>query len=198
MHEGSPIRTALLVVAAAFGFLLGYLIFDDSAELQSLRTEIEHAKRLARAGESERRPPRLPIAQRLAPDESASSRSVPKGLAQFGVTPEEWESAIELARRAAEGEYILKWERASSKKILDGTLSQIVSEAEPKRAAEYDPLFEELGLVPAVADQLKTHVAKIHRASLEVEGAIQQVLAARQAYDQRLHTLLDDEGVSRA
>lgn len=27
-----------------------------------------------------------------------------------------------------------------------------------------------------------------------MEGAIQQVLAARQAYDQRLHTLLDDEG----
>jgi hypothetical protein len=50
-----------------------------------------------------------------------------------------------------------------------------------------------MGVSSDVSEQLKTHVAKIHRASLEAEVAMQQILQARRDYDQRLRSTLSEE-----
>jgi hypothetical protein len=115
----------------------------------------------------------------------------------YGITPEDWDGTHALQQRRAEGEYILKFERPTTKKFLQHDFAQLAAETAQQYASNYDRVFAEMGIDPITADQLKIHASKIHRATLEVDVAIQQVLHARNDYDSRIRSSVSEEQYTR-
>jgi hypothetical protein len=53
-----------------------------------------------------------------------------------------------------------------------------------------------MGIAPEVVDTLTNHLAKIHKASIQSEAAIQQVMEARSAYLKKLQAIVPSEKLS--
>jgi len=193
--------TFALITVAAIGFAVGYFVSRSSCETEKRTTELRQQPLVTLRGERSTAPS-------TAKGSASSRRTGDAGspgwewvrdersrefFAKIYVTRGDIAEVTEMEKRRAHGEYILQNERPTTRKFLDYDFREIVSQASADAATEYDQLFAEMGVASDVAEQLKTHLAKIHRASLEATVAIQQILQAREDYDKRLRSTLSEE-----
>lgn len=192
---------AALITVAVIGFSIGYFVAQNSREAPKREPEAVPRPALTRSGRrsggptfatgsADLRRNNEALSDGLGWVEDARSREF---FSKIHVTRADLERVTEMEKQRAKGEYILQNERPTTKKFLDHDFGEIVSQAAAARAPEYDQLFAQLGVGPEVAEQLKTHLAKIHRASLEVNVAIQQIQQARYDYEQRVRSTMSEE-----
>ncbi len=112
-------------------------------------------------------------------------------------TPDDIEVTRAMQRRRGAGEFILRNEPPLMRRSQEWNFAALASKALTNNAARYDGLFSKLGIEPNVSRDLQIHLSRIHRASLEVESAVIQLLDARLRFDQRMRVLLDAEKYSR-
>lgn len=182
-----------LAAVAVLCFATGYFGADDSARVRRLQAEIDRLPRSAPAGAASRPPFAASRGEQPSGQRGARPAATPDLIIQLGLTPEELKQTEDINARQAQGEYILKLERPTTRKFLDHDFRQIVAEQMPTIAERYDPVFAALGLPPETRAQLKTHLGKLHRADLELTVALQQVEEARQAYDRTMRASLSAE-----
>lgn len=190
---------------AAIAFAVGFFISDDSAIVAKLQAELaqrpppKHAAQTSAAGiwKGTASIRRSGSAGPAGASDSAQEWPPNELFAKLKITKEDWDKTWEMNKRKDQGEYLLNNERPTTRKFLDWDFSEIVARKAEQRAAEYDRLFAELGVKPETAEQLKTHVAKIQRAALEAEVAIDQLLTARRDYDQRVRSTMGEESYQR-
>lgn len=182
-----------LAAVAVLCFATGYFVADDSVRVQSLQAEIDRLPRSAPAGLPSRPPFTASRGEQPGGLRGARPTATPDLIIQLGLTPEELKQTEEINARQAQGEYILKLERPTTRKFLDHDFRQLVTEQMPALAERYDPVFAALGLPSETQAQLKTHLGKLQRADLELTVALQQVEEARQAYDRTMRASLSAE-----
>jgi hypothetical protein len=189
-----------LICVAVIAFAVGYFVSRNSVEAKKRDSESVQGASATWRGKHSTAPK---IGKRSAslsgtgglnpPDITSEHPESRQFFEKIGVTREDLRRVEEMEKRRAQGEYILQNERPTTRKFLDHDFAQIVAQAAAEKAPEYDQLFAQMGVSPEVTEQLRTHVAKIHRASLEAEVAMQQILQARRDYDQRLRSTLSEE-----
>ncbi|MCI0538227.1 MAG: hypothetical protein L0Z50_23720 [Verrucomicrobiales bacterium] len=192
-----------LITVAAIAFAVGYFVSPNPSEAEKREAELAQrsTEKLTgkRSASSSRKGP-VTIGRAgdpsspVALSEHHESREF---FAKINVTKEDLERVEQMEKRRAQGEYILQNERPTTRKFLDYDFGEIVAQATADNAGEYDQLFAQTGVAPESAEQLKAHLAKIHRASLEATVAIQQILQARQDYDERLRSTMNEENYQR-
>lgn len=197
--SSDPLRWRLAVIALVC-FATGYFVADDSARVQSLQAEIDRLpKSSGWRSPPVQRPSFLKTASSTNPPglRPVTPEPLPDLITRLGITPGELTETEEINARQRKGEYILKLERPTTRKFLDYDFKQIVAERAAALAERYDPVFTELGLSTATREQLKTHLGKIQRASLELTVAKQQMEEARQAYDKTIRSTLSGADYER-
>jgi len=193
------------LIVVVIGFLTGYFWADDSAEIRKLRTEL-YQLRTSRQTTL----PRLPMvaSRTLLKPTSTPGPSLPHDptnkhttisglLARAKVTPGEIAATLALEKRRDEGEFLLRDERPVFKKLQDHDFESITSQTASNNAEAYNRAFSTLGIPAEKSEQLQNHLAKIHKASLECEASIAQVMDARREYDKRIRSVLSEEDYSR-
>lgn len=183
-----------LAITGMLAFSVGYLIprNTDSDPISSVRRSqpgISEAGRVPGRVEGGR------LMQRPETGNRTADEGVPgNGLAlRLGITPEDWAATKEMNERAERGEYVLRFQRPTTRKFLAHDFKEIVAETARASSAEYDQIFSQMGIDPAIGEQLKLHASQIHQASLEAKVMIQQLIAARNDYDARVRTLLGED-----
>jgi hypothetical protein len=196
--------TLALLATAVIAFGVGYFVSRSSSEAEKHDAEVTQRLTGTVTGRryevlpsskraSSNRPPGDPAALEITSEHPESREFFEK----IAVTREDLRRVEEMEKRRAQGEYILQNERPTTRRFLDHDFGEIVAQAAADRATEYDQLFAETGVAPEAAEPLKTHLAKIHRASLEATVAIQQILQARHDYDERLRSTMSEENYQR-
>jgi len=189
---------ARLVLFGSICFLLGFWLSRapvNPAHGMSLQSQNQMAKPVEPRFESRRRA-EVNVGSRTPqqPDRIVSRSGFAEKL---GVTPDDWAQTQELNRRERQGDYVLRFERPTTRKFLNHDFKELVSQMSQQNSAEYDRVFSGLGVTPIKAEQLKSHLGQIHRASLEAGVAAQQLVAARNDYDARIRQTLGEEGYVR-
>lgn len=187
----------------ASGLAGGYFLADDSVEIQRLRAELNtlsekrgaFPKTMYSGFKTAGKRGLNPISQSPPEGGLTNGGSWPTSelLIRARVTPEDIAVTEALEARARGGEFILKNERPLFRKIQEYDFDSIATATATNRAEAYNQLFGELGVTAEVKEQLQAHLQKIHKASLEAEAAISQVLDARMQYDLRIRSLLNEE-----
>jgi hypothetical protein len=189
-----------LITIAVIAFAAGYLLSPNASEMSKREVALSKDIPVTPSGKRTGAPNMWIGSATLRGSGDASSHAPasehPESrefFARINVTKEDLERVAEMEKRRTQGEYILQNERPTTKKFLEHDFGEIVSQAAAQRATEYNQLFAQAEVAPEAAEQLKVHVAKIHRASLEAEVAIQQVLQARRDYNERLHSTMSEQ-----
>jgi hypothetical protein len=113
------------------------------------------------------------------------------------LSPDDVALTKDLDQRRARGEFILKNERPLMRRSQERHFALIAARAFTNNAAEYARVFGEFGISSDISTELQLHLSKIERASVEAENSITQVLDARLRYDQRIRSLLSQDGYAR-
>jgi hypothetical protein len=177
------------LTVALIGVVIGRLLFSDSDRIRDLET------RLAEASRSKNAPPEQSVPRSKPAGNSLSSPSqVGSGIDPDGILTDEERSLTEaLIDRLRSGEYILHYEFPEAKKRMQAAFERMVAARAARDAQEYGAFFQELGLDPKMGQNLIKHVEKIHRAALDAEAGIQQVLFARRDYKRQIESQLSEE-----
>jgi hypothetical protein len=180
----------VVIAAAGCGFAAGYITFDNSSELRDLRYRLSKDEdRLAQQSAGFRQP--------TAPKQNdLSLAGTNNDPSQAFITDGDIKTALEMNDRARHGEYILKFERPLDRKVMEAAIQGFAAKLGSNNAPNLGNALSHLGMAPENVQQLQVHNQKIILASLEAEQAIQQVLMARNDYDQRLRALLSPEAYS--
>jgi hypothetical protein len=112
-------------------------------------------------------------------------------------SPGDIEMTRDLQRRRSAGEFILRNELPLMRRSQEWNFAAIAAKALTNNAARYNELISQLGINPDLSRDLQIHLSRIHRASLEAQSAIIQLLDARLRYDQRMRVVLGAEKYSR-
>lgn len=123
---------------------------------------------------------------------SPSSSNPPENTNLAHLRPQDLEIAIGMNERSRNGEFILEMERPTDRKATESAIGDLVLRMSSNNAPALERIFSKLALPQEFSDQLKAHQAKIQKASLEAEMAVQQLLIARHEYDKRIRSVLDD------
>lgn len=201
----NPARTpsdppwARWTIASLIALATVYFVADDSARVRELEAQIQELSKKSTVARAQRAPFRLAQSPGERPSFQSLSPNAPPDefLARIGITAEELRETDEITARGEKGEYILKMERPLTRRFLDYDFRQLVAADASRLAERYAPVFAELGVSPEKAKQLKTHLGKLQRASLELTLAQQQDEEARQAYDREMRTTLSEEDYAR-
>lgn len=193
------------LIVVVIGFLAGYFWADDSAEIRKLRTEL-YELRTSRQTTPPKLPvvasrtllnPTNPVGPSLPHDPTNKHTTISGLLARAKVTPGEIEATLALEKRRDEGEFLLRDERPVFKKLQEHDFMSISSQTASNNAEAYNSAFSSLGIPPEMSERLQNHLAKIHKASLECEASIAQVMDARREYDKRIRSVMGEEDYSR-
>lgn len=192
---------ALFWIAVAFtGFIAGYIVFDDAAEIRSLKSLLSEAESNVAASQDANRqhPARQKVFQPAEDAQHVPSRTHfnTNDLPPY-LTEQDLEAAQALNIRSRAGEYILQLERPTDRKATEAAMKDLVSKMASNKVPELGAVFAQLGMDPEKNQQLQKHAEKIMLASLEAEMGIQQVLTARADHDKRVRSLLSDEDYAR-
>lgn len=120
-----------------------------------------------------------------------------KFFQQLGVTIEEWNATREINAREQEGEYILLLERPTTLRLISHDFKEITSVRSRLRSKADNEIFRDLGLTLDQIGKIRTHLSKIHTASLQAGIAIQQLLRSRYDFDERIKQLLSEHDYHR-
>lgn len=196
-----PLLAAVVLIGAGIGYLLG----DDSSELKRLREGLNAAK--SKSNQPIARPQTFVNSFLGARETGSENLTLHQATDQLWttnalllkavVTPDDMELTEALQKRRDAGEFILKNERPLFKKLQELDFKTIAGRNATKRSEAYSRLFSDLGMPLETSEQLQKHLQKINEAALDAESAISQVADARRKYDQRLRSLLSEEGHSR-
>jgi hypothetical protein len=204
MIKAKPANFIGSICLTILGIAVVYFLADDSAELRELKAELDHVKGLQH---SQPRQPRTRFTsggtsfgdEKILPPLRTNDLTVGVDnlLTRANITADDVALTLELQRRQDQGEFILLDETPFLRKVRAYRHKVLAAEAAAKNAEAYNRELAGLGIKPEDSQQLQSHLAKIHHASLEAEEAIAQVLDARTKYDQRVRALLNDEDYSR-
>lgn len=174
-----------------------YFVADDSGRVRELEAEVERLKSTTTQNRAARsafpKPGATAALAKTWTTNNGAALPQDEFLARIGITPKELKETDEITARGEKGEYILKMERPLTRRFLDYDFRQLVAENTTRVSERYDPVFTRLGISDEKAEQLKTHLGKIQRASLELSLAQQQDDEARQAYDKAMRSALSEE-----
>ncbi|MCF7763565.1 MAG: hypothetical protein K9N62_07810 [Verrucomicrobia bacterium] len=185
---------ASIVIAC---FLISYILFDDSSEIARLKSELERVNSMlaqAEAGAKRSRNDNQPMgySKRIALQQQGALQDSDQDGVFGGMSQADLDRTFELNRRSKEGEYILGYERPTDQLLRRWGISNYVANVTSTNAV-YGEVFERLGLSEKSSKQFQKHLGKIISASMEADTAIQQLLSARKAYDNRLQSELGPE-----
>jgi hypothetical protein len=178
-------------------FALGYIVADDSSEVVKLRSVIDQSNRFKRTSLGHNDTRMWKNSRSASAVAGATVQPTPEDDLSKVMTSEDWALMRALDERYQKGEYILQFERPAAKKLRDLNIDRMVAQTSSNNAANYEQVFTQLGINSEVSEQLKSHLAKIHKAALETDTSIQQILFARIDYEKRLRSSLSDENYSR-
>jgi len=108
-------------------------------------------------------------------------------------TRDELEEARRVSERFEAGEYVLPFDNPVVRKDYSNVQARWVEEASNRVQRIYDPFFAGIGVDPYTNSLLQQHLVTIHRASIQAEQAIQQLLTARRDFDVKVRNLLSTE-----
>jgi len=170
------------------GLVIGYLLFDRSREVTNLRSKVAEAERQLQANRmlEVHRPRWHTPAQEAPAGANATATNGPSPL----ITEADIQEALAMNERAANGEYILQFERPVDRKLMEARIKAFAAQTASNNAPALEKAFDQAGVAPDKVQQLEKHQEKIMWASLQVEQAMQQVMSARRDYDQRVRALL--------
>lgn len=118
-------------------------------------------------------------------------------LRAAGITKEDIDETLRIQKEQENGVFTLKDETPFNRKMRQFRYKALAHQAASDKAIENSQTFAALQIPPETSDELQNHLEKIHRASLEAEEAIAQLLDARQRYDERMRSLLPDAEYNR-
>jgi hypothetical protein len=179
-------RLGSLAIVALAGFAVGYWSCSTSARVRSLQAKVDELSKRVQIEKTQ------PDTWKQASARSSGPRSKPEHL-----SPEELEEARAVSAREQDGEYMLQSERPGYTKHVQELIDKAVGRKLNQTAAEYQQVFSELGVNAEATAQLVTHISKIHKASRETEVSMQQLLLARNDFEERLHSLLPEDEYKR-
>jgi hypothetical protein len=183
----TPVRIGLLLI----GVLIAYLLVSRSKRIGALEQALEEARSgnavtqesaLSRSISTATETATKGSEDKPGPLEYPFGHSKDAGLRT--VTAEELKESLAMNDRAANGEYILMWERPLDRKVMVNQVKEWASQQMEDRSQKLGATLSGLGVSDDVQRRLKTHQEKVLRASIEAELAMQQVLTARLDYDQ--------------
>jgi hypothetical protein len=182
-----------LLAAALIGLAAGRFLFNDTAKIHELQTRLNEADRKLATKVASERGFRAGRTSSGKPTANPQREADPETL----LTDEEQALTNDLIARAKDGEYILHYEYPEARKRVRLMMDQMVARRTAGDTLDYGQAFRELGIGAKAAEHLSKHVEKIHRAALEAEGSIQQLLFARREYKQRIQSVLPPEDFQR-
>ena len=113
------------------------------------------------------------------------------------VTLADRSASLAMNQRAQNGEYILKFERPIDRKLVQAGVARVSFSFASNSAPGLRALLSGLAISAETAEKLLEHQRKIIWASLQTEVAMQQLLLARHAYDERVRGLLTSQNYQR-
>jgi hypothetical protein len=156
------------IIALALGIWIGYLLWDDSARVLMLESQLRMARQAVRSSATQRHSPwslRPPSIQSVNP-----------------ATPE-------AQREFTASEY----KNQRSKEISEEWIARHASEV----SVEYSKVLDELGLRPEQIEHVKAQLMMIHRMAVEAGGPLRDLGDFRLKYDQELRSALGEANYSR-
>lgn len=102
-----------------------------------------------------------------------------------------------LVARRTRGEYINLFDDPANRNKLRENIVRGVALLEAKNRSTLIPLFNAMGIPDTESSRLIAHVSEINEAALEAQAMTTQLLAARDAYDEKIKTLLSPADYER-
>jgi len=184
---------------AVVGFIAGSVMFERSAQIQNLKWQLTQARAEIQALRQDKSSisSQMSLASPAPPVTAPPTNTGPTNNASELISEEDVRVALDMNQRSRKGEYILKFERPTDRKIMESAVREFAARMASNNAPELRNMFSKLGIAREKAQLLEAHVDKIMTASLQAEQAIQQLLFARSDYDQRVRSLLNDEAYTQ-
>lgn len=89
--------------------------------------------------------------------------------------------------------YLLMFEEPARRSQLDTWLTKNLAESRSRRDPAYEKILSDLGVSAENSAQIREHVWKVYRASMELEAMQKQYLKAQSDYDSRMREFLGEE-----
>lgn len=179
---------------------VGYLLFDDSAEVRDLRLRVQELEAMGNAGHGPGQPPGTSNAPRTPRFAFSAARPGGPGTEDPGieVTAADLAQEEKLNREFLEhGEYHMNMEGPVARKHLAKDLDAHVESGRPLVAAEYGDVFSRLGVDSGSSQKLQKHLVKIMRSEAEANTFVSVSKQARLDYDRRVRSVLSEEQYGR-
>lgn len=187
--RSKSLHYGIVVALCVLAYVLGLHQPPPAAQLSTSRLHMSAPKAMpARSAASSvvallaARPSSLPGQERNSITDS--------NLVAMGVTDDDLRKTSELNDLMERGQYILQFERPLSRKALHATINELASEIAQDRIPATTTWLESKGMDDTLVKHASNHLHSIYKASLEAEGALQQLLSARNAYDARMRQWL--------